>query len=279
MSGDGIPERFLIDFDRRDLLEASSFTAAFEHVQECVLPDRMKKAEEGKDADGNMRSHHRGFLDRWWRLSWDRAEMKAYFAGMRGRYIAASRTQSWPFVFCFMSTAIAPGDKLQIFAFDDDYSFGILQSSAHQYWYRAKAARLKNEKDFNYSTDSVFDTFPWPQDPSRAQVHAIARAARHVRQIRSQYLPKAKGGLRGLYHSLELPGANPLKTAHDALNAAVMNAYGIAGGGNLLAHLLSLNLCIEEKLRRGEKSVSPPGVPSAFVSDAEIYSTDCMGIA
>jgi len=35
-----------------------------------------------------------------------------------------------------------------------------------------------------------------------------------------------KGGLRALYRTLELPGQNPLKDAHAALDAAVLDAYG-----------------------------------------------------
>ena len=34
-----------------------------------------------------------------------------------------------------------------------------------------------------------------------------------------------KGGLRALYRTLELPGVNPLKAAHAALDAAVLAAY------------------------------------------------------
>ncbi len=34
-----------------------------------------------------------------------------------------------------------------------------------------------------------------------------------------------KGGLRALYRTLEVPGANPLKDAHTALDAAVLAAY------------------------------------------------------
>ena len=86
--------------------------------------------------------------------------MKAAISQLSGRYICGSRTQRWPFVFCFMASSVLPGDKMQIFAFDDDYSFGILHSVPHVLWYEAKAARLKNEEDYNYSSESVFDTFP-----------------------------------------------------------------------------------------------------------------------
>ncbi len=73
---------------------------------------------------------------------------------------------------------------------------------------------------------TVFDTFPWPQSPEAKAVSAVAAAGREVRRIRAEALPKLKGGLRALYRTLELPGANPLKDAHAALDAAVLAAYG-----------------------------------------------------
>ena len=42
---------------------------------------------------------------------------------------------------------------------------------------------------------------------------------------RSGGLGEMKGGLRALYRTLELPGVNPLKAAHAALDAAVLAAY------------------------------------------------------
>jgi hypothetical protein len=45
-----------------------------------------------------------------------------------------------------MSSAMLPGDKMQVFAFDDDYSFGVLQALPHVLWYQAKAARLKKPR-------------------------------------------------------------------------------------------------------------------------------------
>jgi len=40
----------------------------------------------------------------------------------------------------------------------------------------------------------------------------VAAAARALRRVRAEALPKLKGGLRALYRTLELPGANPLRT-------------------------------------------------------------------
>jgi len=45
-----------------------------------------------------------------------------------------------------------------VFSFADDYSFGILQSGIHWAWVVAKGSTLKGDQ--NYTSDTVFDTFP-----------------------------------------------------------------------------------------------------------------------
>ena len=81
--------------------------------------------------------------------------------------------------------------------------------------------------------------------------------------MRAEALPKIKGGLRALYRTLELPGANPLKDAHAALDAAVLAAYGFSAKKDLLAQLLALNRKVAAKIERGEP-VTAPGVPKNY---------------
>ena len=64
--------------------------------------------------------------------------------------------------------------------------------------------------------------------PTKKQADAVAEAGREVRRVRSEALTKIKGGLRAVYRTLELPGKNPLKDAHAALDQAVLDAYGFS---------------------------------------------------
>lgn len=172
-----------------------------------------------------------------------------------------------------MSTDVWPSDKVQAFLFDDDYSFGILQSSAHWQWFLEKCSKLKS--DFSYSIESVFDTFPWPQSPTKKAMLAVAEAGREVRRIRTDALPSIKGGLRELYRTVELPGANPLKDAHAALDAAVLAAYGFHPAKDLLAQLLALNQSIAAKIESGAP-VTAPGVPADAKFRAGLITSDCI---
>jgi hypothetical protein len=162
---------------------------------------------------------------------------------------------------------------LKVFAFADDYSFGILQSTVHWIWFITKCSKLTER--FRYTPESVFETFPWPQAATVQQIDAVAAAAREVRRVRAEALPKIKGGLRALYRTLELPGANPLKHAHAALDAAVLAAYGFSAKKDLLAQLLALNLEVAARIERGEP-VTAPGVPKNYPDPAKLITQDCI---
>ncbi len=268
VTGDGSPERFIIGFGRKTVLEIQQFKKAFERIQQAVLPDLQGKADTEHETESSRKAH----MDRWWMLWRDRREMFAGFARLSGRFVACSRVTKRP-IFVFMDTAVWPSDKVQAFLFDDDYSFGILQSSAHWQWFLEKCSKLKS--DFSYSIESVFDTFPWPQSPEAKAVSAVAAAGREVRRIRAEALPKLKGGLRALYRTLELPGANPLKDAHAALDAAVLAAYGFTAKADLLAQLLALNQQVAAKLARAEP-VTAPGIPAGFPKPETLLTEDCI---
>jgi hypothetical protein len=83
-------------------------------------------------------------------------------------------------------------------------------------------------------------------------VTSVAAAGREIRRIRDEALPKMKGGLRALYRTLELPGANPLKDAHAALDAAVFAAYGFDPKADLLAQILALRRVTQDGRVRPE---------------------------
>jgi len=264
-------DRFVIDFEQRNQLRAAACSHAFEWVKTHVLPDRERKATQGVDKDGKVRPHHKAFLARWWQLSFGRPEMLSVIKPLP-RYLACAYVTKRP-IFMFISSGIRPSNLIQVFGFADDYSFGVLQSHAHWLWFITKCGKLTER--FRYSAESVFDTFPWPQEPQARQVEAAAAAGREVRRVRTEALAEMTGGLRALYRTLELPGANPLKDAHAALDAAVLAAYGFSAKKDLLAQLLGLNLEVAGKIEKGEP-VTPPGIPAQFPNPETLISGDCI---
>ena len=264
-------DRSVLDFGQRTQLEAASYAAAFKWVRTNVLPDRETNALKGADSVGNARPHHKQFLSHWWQLAFPRPELISNIEQL-GRYVVCSRVTKRP-IFVFVDPAIRPGDALSCFCFEDDYSYGVLQSATHWQWFLAKSSKLTER--LRYSPESVFDTFPWPQSPTKKQIDAVASAAVAVRQVRAAALQQIEGGLRALYRTLELPGKNPLKDAHAALDTAVLAAYGFEEKKDLLAQLLALNLAVSQREKSGEP-VTAPGVPASYGDAAGLITEDCI---
>jgi len=263
--------RYIIDFGERSILEASMFPKTLEVLKTRVLPDWQRGADSERADTGKESGEHQDRLETWWILKRRRSGLLAAIAAKK-RYVVCSRVTKRP-VFAFVCASVRPDSSLTCFTFNDDYSFGILQSNAHWQWFIAKCSKLKS--DFRYTPASVFDTFPWPQSPTKKQIRAVAAAGRRVRAIRAKTLPTLKGGLRALYRTLELTGANPLKDAHAALDTAVLDAYGFTAKKDILGQLLNLNLSVAEAIDNG-KPVSPPGVPASYGDPTDLVTSDCI---
>jgi SAM-dependent methyltransferase len=271
VTGDGRPTRWVIDFHNMSVIDAGQYTAPFERIKRNVLPVRRKKATTGATAAGKKRPHHQLFLRFWWRHSYDRPEIIRLIRKIP-RYVVCSGVTKRP-IFNFIASSIRPDHSVFVFAFPDDYSFGLLQSYAHWLWFITKCSKLKS--DFRYTPPTVFNTFPWPQRPTKKRIRAVAEAGLEVRQARKDALQKTDGGLRAVYRMLELPGDNPLKDAHAALDAAVLDAYGFSSDDDLLTQLLDLNLLVAERIERGE-SVTAPGIPPDYPKPKELITDDCI---
>ena len=146
-----------------------------------VLPDLEAKAKAEiaknefvlkQNPRGKINKDHQSALQQWWLHFRSRVDKREAISGLK-RCVACSRISKRS-VFDFIDTGIVPSDKVQTFIFDDDYSFGILQSNLHWEWWFERGATLKS--DPAYTPNSVFDTFPWPQQPTNAQVNTRASA-------------------------------------------------------------------------------------------------------
>lgn len=177
-----LPRRFVIDFQPRDVLQSKTYAEPFERVETTVLPTRKDKAhDEGKrnakvraqDPQARINHHHRNFLRRWWLMSWPRPELIRKISAL-SRYIACGQVTKRP-VFEFIHPSIRPNAALVVFIFEDDYSYGVLQSRLHWEWFTERCSTFKG--DFRYTTTTVYDSFPWPQSPHLSQVRTVAKAA------------------------------------------------------------------------------------------------------
>lgn len=112
------------------------------------------------------------------------------------------------------------------------YHFGIMTSRMHMAWVKYVCGRIKS--DYRYTSQIVYNNFPWPlgsscnasgidapADKTRQAIEAAAQAVLDARAV----FPGAS--LADLYDPLTMPPA--LLKAHQKLDAAVDKAYGKTG--------------------------------------------------
>lgn len=277
---DSMPSRYVLDFHPRELLEAHSYKSLIIRIQKTVLPDREKaaKEEEGRNREAlkvnpnaKVNHHHANFLNKWWLLSYPRTEMISAITKLK-RYIVCGRVTKRP-IFEFLSPSIRPNDSLIVFPYEDDYSFGILQSKIHWLWFINRCSTLKG--DPRYTSNTVFDTFPWPQSSTLKAMAKVANSAVALRKLRLEMKAKHNLSFRELYRTLDLPGASPLKDAHEKLDEAVRESYGMTKTEEPLAFLLDLNHSVVSQEDAGELIVGP-GLPLNIKEREKFITEDCL---
>ena len=275
-----IPQRYVIDFHPRDLITSKKYSALFTRVEAMVLPTRKNAAKKEqkrneellqKSPKSKVNRHHQNFLSKWWLLSYPRAELIEKIKNLP-RFICCGQVTKRP-IFEFISSSIRPNAALIVFPLSDDYSFGILQSDIHWQWFNERCSTLK--ADFRYTSNTVFDSFPFPQSPTLSQVKKVALAAVKLRQLRQKIMIENQWSLRELYRTLELPGKNPLRTAHAELDTAVREAYGIKRQDDLLQFLLELNFMVADR-EANNLPVIAPGLPPCVTNPSEFITDDCV---
>lgn len=274
------PKRYVIDFGKKDVFSAKKYSNLYDIIEASVLNDRKKaakveeernKAALAKNPKARVNKHHSNFLKNWWKLSYQRDELMGLISNLP-RYCVCGRVTKRP-IFEFISSKIHPNDSLQVFPLADDYSFGILQSVIHWEWFISRCSTLTERP--RYTSDTVFDSFPWPQHPSKAQVEAIANYAEELRLMRRKVMQENQYSLRDLYRVMETAPNNPVSEIQDKLDAAVRAAYGIKKDDDILSFLLELNLQLAEKEAKGEEIIGP-GLPPYFEDPEKYVTKDCV---
>ena len=280
---DSKPARYVIDFRKQDIFNASKYTEVFNIIKEKVYPDKEKKAKEEEDKNeqtlkdnpkAKVNHHHKNFFKQWWKLSYARNEMMEKIESIK-RYIVCAQVTKRP-IFEFVSKNINPNAALIVFPMEDDYSFGILQSGIHWEWFKARCSTLKG--DWRYTSDSVFDSFPWPQEPNKKSIDDIAKYSKELRYLRRQIIQENDYSLRDLYRLMENTPNNPVSEVQNKLDKAVRKAYGIKPKDDILEFILKLNNDLFDKEQSGIE-IQAPGFPKKFADKISKYiSEDCVTV-
>ena len=231
-------DMWIIDFGV-DMSEddAALYEAPFEYVRANVKP--------GRDSHRDARARAN-----WWLHGRPRPGMRQALEGL-SRYIGTSMVSRHR-IFAWIDGDVLPDATMIVFARDDDYFFGILQSRIHLAWAAGAGTQLEDRP--RYTPTTCFEMFPFPE-PTDAQRETIATAAYELNQLRENWLNPTdlfgnpaldadrlrRRTLTNLYN--EYP--TWLSNAHARLDAAVAAAYGWPpdlADGEVLERLLDLNL-------------------------------------
>ncbi len=98
------------------------------------------------------------------------------------------------------------------------YHFGVLSSEMHMAWVKTVCGRIKS--DYRYSTNLVYNNYPWPAVVTDKQRVAVEAAAQAVLDARAQFPTST---LADLYDPLTMPA--PLLKSHQELDRAVDRCY------------------------------------------------------
>ena len=260
-------DNWIIDFGpEMDQEQAAQYEKPFEHVKAHVLPKR-------KDV---RREYHRKY---WWRFGDPRPGMRHAIAGLT-RVIVTPEVSKHR-VFAWIKPSIIADKNLIVIARDDDTTFGVLHSRFHELWSLRMCSWMGKGNDPRYTSSTTLATFPFPSaitfnfttdERPNPFGDAIASAAKNLNDLREAWLnppewvdvtPEVVPGypdrvipkpeyakaikertLTNLYN--QRPAW--LAHAHEALDAAVANAYGwddytsAMSDDEILARLLKLNL-------------------------------------
>ncbi len=234
--------RWVIDFgENMSEKEASLYEAPFQYVKEVVWKERRNRQESRQKS-------------LWWLHARPSPKYRDILERQL-RYLATAATSKHR-VYVWLTPAVLVDHAIIVFARQDDYFMGVMQSRINEIWTRALGTQVREaESGFRYTPTTTFETFPFPfrlgAEPAESSsdvVSAIADAARELVHLRDAWLnpPNASDDDLKTRTLTKLYNARPewLDNAHRTLDEAVFAAYGWPSNltdQEILARLLALN--------------------------------------
>lgn len=174
---------WVIDFGPdATLAVAAQHDAVMKFLEEAYLAEEKETRDKGIDYSRR---------NNWWIHKCARPEMLAAIKPLR-RILVTGRVGTYR-IFRFIEVDVLPDSRLVAFGRDDDYFFGVLQSSLHAHWALVLAPPHGVGNDPTYNNTRCFETFPLPwapgREPSRNSAYrAISAAAEDLDTQRERWL-------------------------------------------------------------------------------------------
>lgn len=201
--------RWIINFFDWSEERARMYPDCFAIVEERIEDERSKV----KDAAARF----------WWRHLRPRPELYRLIESL-DRVIAISRV-SKTVQPVFVPTRQVLSDATVVFAYDDDFHFGVLTSGFHCRWAVRHSSSMR--ADTRYTPSDVFETFPQPPESED-----VAGIGKELDDHRAKLMIDRQLGLTSVYNLVHDPSVRSdeeivrLRSLHVDLGIAVRDAYG-----------------------------------------------------
>ncbi len=222
-SPDQSPSRWIISFGGRSLKEAGKYPVCLEIVRCKVLPQRAKSSRKDE-------------REKWWQFTRWRPELYRAIAPLERVLVRPEVSRTW--AFSFVPNGWVYSHMLIVFPSQDSWFFAVLQSSFHQSWSEINTSSMK--ADLRYAPTDCFETFPFPQSPTKALEAALERIGETYHEHRRELMLELNEGLTKLYNRFHTPPEQEknkkqktknkklelLRDLHVEMDNAVRDAYG-----------------------------------------------------
>ena len=208
--------RWIINFFDWSEHRARQYPDCFAIVEENVKPMRRERKPNGEFKQRKPRA------ERYWIYAERSSKLYRMIEPLE-RIIAISQVSK-----IVQPVLVSTGQVLSmtavVFAYDDDFHFGVLTSGFHYRWAIRHASTL--ESRIRYTPSDVFETFPQP--PYSASVEYAGKV---LNEHRSHLMATRRLGLTSLYNLVHDPETRfdkemqMLRDLHIKLDLAVCDAY------------------------------------------------------
>jgi hypothetical protein len=177
--------RLIINFFDWPETKAAEWSLPFKVIEERVKPERLKSTQKP-------------LREKWW--LYERSRMQLYNSIKKKNFcfVAARTTKYWN-VIPYKTNSIVFSDSTVVFDKDNLSFYSLIQNSLHEIWVQKYSSSLATT--LIYTVNSVFETFPFPQNLSSKlenQLEIIGEAC-HIH--RRQILLAMKLGLTKTYNA------------------------------------------------------------------------------
>ncbi|WP_437718152.1 DNA methyltransferase [Sorangium sp. So ce448] len=204
--------RFVINFGQMSETEARQWPDLIAIVEAKVKPARLAQKRE-------VRAKY------WWRFG---EAAPALYEAIRAtpEILVCGQTSKYR-SFTFVPNGMVYDQKLIVFSFQHRGAFTILSSRAHEAWALFFGSTMKD--DPVYTPSDCFETFPFP--PVWEQNATLEAAGKAYYDFRAALMVANNQGLTATYNRFHDPDEQDpeilkLRALHDAMDRAVLDAYG-----------------------------------------------------